>query len=254
VVHGISAPRARSSLMEDRLAWIRDYARSRIDIADSDGLARLSPGLVLDFGAQGLFGPHLPEAVGGLGLPVRDALRLVEQVASIDVTLASFLVGHYTSTLPLFHFGRPSMRDRWVPLLAQGRQIGALALTEPGAGSNPRALSTRIRAAGPDRFRIDGTKVYIGSAAWAGLVTVFGRHAERPGISAFAIPGGTPGVVIGPEAKTLGVRALIQSTVVFRDVEIRDRRSRSWEDPRTYYGSGARERALDHAPAVQPSS
>lgn len=216
-----SVDRSRTET-DARLRWLREYAETRIDVADSDSLSRLSPALVLDLGAQGLFGPHLPREVGGLELLVQDTLRLIEQVASIDVTLASFLVGHYTSTLPLSAFGSDAMKGSLLPLLAQGQKLAAFALTEPGAGSNPRALEATALEAGEQRWRLQGQKSYIGNAAWAGVLTLFVRHrgGAHRGISAFAVPRGRSGLLIGAEAKTLGVRAMMQSTVLLKDVPV----------------------------------
>jgi acyl-CoA dehydrogenase len=89
-----------------------------------------------------------------------------------------------------------ALRDRWLPELLSGRALGAFAMTEPGAGSDVAALSTRARRAGGD-YILDGAKTFISNAGIADLYIVFARtdpEAGHRGISAFAVPGDTPGL------------------------------------------------------------
>src|SRR4051812_29365073 len=130
---------AAPTRIEPLIAWLRGYALRRLDTARMNHL-RLSPSLVADLGNRGILGAHLPADVGGLELPTRDVLALVEQIGAIDLSLASFVVLHYTSSLPYAVFARPALREELLPDLARGRIFAAFALTEPAAGSNPRAM------------------------------------------------------------------------------------------------------------------
>src|SRR4051794_20022736 len=131
-----------SERVESILVWLRRYAQQRMDVHEMHARTRVPPSLVLDFAEQGLFGLNLPRLYGGLELSATDTMRVLEQLAAIDLTLAEFVVGHHTSTIPIVKYGAPDFRDIVLPSLAQGRKIGAFALTEEMAGSNPRALTS----------------------------------------------------------------------------------------------------------------
>ena len=182
---------------------------------------RVPPSLVLDFAEQGLFGLNLPRLYGGLELSATDTMRVIEQLAGIDLTLAEFVVGHHTSTIPIVKYGAPEFRDLVLPSLAQGRKIGAFALTEEMAGSNPRALTSEAIPAGKDRWHVTGKKIWCGGAAWAGVLTFFARvQGSERGITAFAVLRDTPGLSVAGEADTFGLRSTQQSTIEFRDMPV----------------------------------
>lgn len=201
---------------EQLIHWLRDFALHRLGTDEINTRGGIPPHLLLEFGNKGLFGLQIPRAYQGTPLSMTNTMRIIEQVAAIDVGVAALLVVHHTSTFPLLHHGSNSIRERFLPLLASGRMLGSFALTEPSAGSNPRAMQTTARSLPGGRWRLDGTKSYIGGAASAGLLTVFARHPSgqsQSGISAFAVPRETSGLKIGPPIDLLGVRA-----AVLRDV------------------------------------
>src|SRR5260221_1192511 len=142
---------------------------------------------------------EVPERYGGLGLGTRDALRVVEQLGAIDLTIASFVgVNNVLGVRPILRSGSAAMREEWLPVLARGRELAAFALTEPGAGSNPRAIAAKGVADGAGGWRLRGTKSWIGSGSWAGVINVFVR-LEDGGITAFAVRQGTLGLRQGAE-------------------------------------------------------
>ncbi|MEN3277296.1 MAG: hypothetical protein V7631_3086 [Massilia sp.] len=212
----LDASRARADAM---IAWFRQYAERRINSRLIDERRTIPPYIVLDLGNQGFFGLQVPRAQGGMGLATRDLMRVMEQLAAVDVTIATLVGVHNGLGLrPLLRFAPEAMRRRLLPNLAAGRQLASFALTEPAAGSNPVALrATATRSAGG--WRLNGEKQWIGLASWAGLVTVFAKAVDEAGaplgIAAFTVEADNPGLVQGPESLTMGMRGMVQNTLFF---------------------------------------
>jgi acyl-CoA synthetase (AMP-forming)/AMP-acid ligase II/alkylation response protein AidB-like acyl-CoA dehydrogenase/acyl carrier protein len=205
--------------------WLRAYARERINSRLIDERRSIPPSVVLDFGRQGLLGLQAPVRSGGLGLSTAGMMKVLEQLGAIDLTLATFVAGHNALGLrPVERFATAPRREELLAELASGRQLAAFALTEPGAGSNPRALAATATEIGPERWRLRGTKLWSGSASWAGVVNVFARlvtaDGRLGGITAFQVRQGTPGLRLGPEALTMGLRGMSQSAIHLEDAEV----------------------------------
>lgn len=209
---------------DELIAWLRDYAQRRINSRLIDERRCLPPNIVLDFGNRGVFGLTAPESYGGLNLSHSDALRVYIQLAAIDPTIATLVFLHATNgTRPILHFATPQLRDKLMPLLASGRELAAFTLSEPGAGTNLGGVQARIVSEGPGVWHINGQKRWNGSA-WTGVITVFGRLVDEAGkargLSAFVVRQSDPGVNIGPESLTMGVRGIMQNTVEFDGVRV----------------------------------
>ncbi|MEM7344798.1 MAG: AMP-binding protein, partial [Chloroflexota bacterium] len=203
--------------------WLRHYANSRINSRLIDERRTIPPYVVLDFGNQGLLGMQIPETFGGLGLSNRDTLRVFEQLAAIDLTLTLFVGNHHVlGTRPIQKYAQPAIQNEHLPLIAQGRQIASFALTEPGAGSNPRAISASATPTPDGRWCLNGEKIWIGSGAWAGIINIFVQQLDEKqqpqGVTGFAVPQGTPGLIQGPEAITMGMRGMVQNSIYLKDV------------------------------------
>lgn len=212
-------------LVDESLQWLRDYAGRRINSRLMDERRSIAPHIVLDFGNRGLLGMQIPQAFGGrLALPTRHALRLTRALASVDLTLASFVgVNNILGAGPVLGFAREAARARWLPELAAGRVLASFAYTEAGAGSNPLDIAATGRAVG-EGFVLNGSKVWSGTAAWAGLVNVFVNRVDREGRVAghlaFCVPTDTPGMRQGPEALTMGVRGMVQNSVHLENLHV----------------------------------
>ena len=208
------------------VAWLRQYGARRINSALDDERRSMAPHLVLDLGNHGLFGLQAPRELGGQGLSTADLVRVMAQLAALDLTLATVVGVHNGLGLrPLLRYGPPALRAQWGPVLAAGRQLAAFALSEPQAGSNPRAIGTRaVRADGG--WRLSGEKHLIGLASWSGALTVFARAFDGAGRAlgtvALLVPEDAPGLAQGPEALTMGMRAMVQNAVRFDDVFVAD--------------------------------
>jgi len=202
------------------IQWLRQYASESINSRLMDERRCISPGVVLDFGNQGLLGMQVPTEYGGLGLGHQEMLRVLEQLGAIDPTLALFVgLNNVLGIRPILQSATPGFKADWLPRLATGRELTAFALTEVEAGSNPNAIQSRVTV-DAEGWRLYGKKVWSGSAAWAGVINVFVQHPEASGISGFAITKGTPGLRQGPEALTMGMRGMVQNTVYLEGVPV----------------------------------
>ncbi|MEJ7599641.1 MAG: acyl-CoA dehydrogenase family protein [Kofleriaceae bacterium] len=201
-------PRARELCL-----WLRDYAETRIDSVMMDERRTIPPHVVLDLGNRGLLGVTATAAYGGLELGAPEILTVFEQLGAIDQTLAIFLGIHNALGIrPIQRFGGDALKSSLLSQLASGRMIGALAMTERAAGSNARAIET-VAIRDGDGFRVRGSKIWVGNGSWAGAITVFARRPpeEGGGMCGFTVPAGTPGLRMGAEALTTGMRAIVQN-------------------------------------------
>ncbi|HBL14898.1 MAG TPA: AMP-dependent synthetase, partial [Cyanobacteria bacterium UBA11162] len=212
-------------LTDDLIAWLRSYANERINSRLIDERRCIPPYIVLDFGNRGLLGMQVPQSYGGLGLSNVDTLRIMEQLGAIDPTLSLFVgLSNILGIRPILNYATPTVKDELLPLLATGRELAAFALTEPIAGSNPQAISSSAIPDGNGGWRLQGTKIWSGSAAWAGAINVFVQNIDSSGkgsgVSGFVVRQGTKGLRQGPEALTMGMRGMIQNTIYFEDVPV----------------------------------
>lgn len=205
--------------VESLIVWLRAYAKQQLDIVRMNALRHLPPELINDLGNHGVLGALAPREMGGLGLSQGDTLRLIEQIAAIDIGVAAFVVLHYASSVTYDVWARPSLRNRLLPELARGRSLAALALTEPVAGSNLRAIETRARRLPSGHYRIDGQKTWISNAEWATTLTCLCRDDDG-GLTAFVVPAHSPGVTIEPRLETLGLHSTVHNPITFSAVEV----------------------------------
>lgn len=207
------------------LEWLRSYAETRINSRLIDERRCIPPYIVLDLGNRGILGMQVPSEYGGLGLNSYNTLKILEQLGAIDTTLASLVgVHNILGIRPILKYASKTVKDELLPILATGRELAAFALTEPGAGSNPQAISAKAIPDANGTWRLQGTKIWSGSAAWAGVINVFVKQmdstGQTAGISGFTIRQGTRGLRQGPEALTMGMRGMVQNTVYLEDVPV----------------------------------
>ncbi|HEX8572388.1 MAG TPA: AMP-binding protein [Allosphingosinicella sp.] len=212
--------------VEALVGWLRDYSAERLNSRLMDERRSIPPHVVMDLGNRGLLGMVAPEAYGGLGLSNSELVSVVQQLAAIDTTLASFvLVNNALGIRPILRHATPETRDSLMPRLATGRELASFAMTEADAGSNIRNLSAIGRPDGSGGWTLWGTKLWSGSASWAGVINTFvqleGSTAGAPrGVTGFVLRQGSPGLRNGPEALTMGLRAMVQTEVRLEGVRV----------------------------------
>lgn len=158
---------------------------------------------------MGLMGMNMPEDMGGIGLTGPALYAAVEAVAGACGSTASMLTAHFLATDSILLGGDAALKEHLLPEAAMGKTLGAFALTEPQAGSNPADMSTYAVREG-DGYWIKGSKCFISNAGAADFIVVYAktdRDAGARGVSAFVVePKITQGVKIAPNERTMGLR------------------------------------------------
>jgi alkylation response protein AidB-like acyl-CoA dehydrogenase len=172
----------------------------------------------------GMAAIYCREDVGGSGLSRLDGVRIFEQLAIGDPTTAAFLSIHNMCAWMIDTFGSPEQRKAWVPRLASMEVIASYCLTEPGAGSDAAALTTRAVKQGGD-YVLDGVKQFISGAGASDVYVVMARTGgtEKPGprgISTFVIEKGTPGLSFGTPEEKMGWHAQPTAQVILEGVRV----------------------------------
>jgi acyl-CoA dehydrogenase len=206
---------------------VRAWARGLDDkIAAGEREGTLPLGVVRELGELGVLGMTVPEADGGLGAStVAFALVLEELSAAWPSLAVGVSVNSGIVIGSIVKYGTPDQRKRWLPLLMDGRGLGAFALTEPSSGSDAASLKATAMPDG-EGWRITGRKQFITSARYAPLFIVLARagHAERQrphaGITAFIVPSDTRGLSVGPAEQKMGLRASDTSSIVLEDARV----------------------------------
>ncbi|MDT5173606.1 MAG: hypothetical protein QOG37_857 [Mycobacterium sp.] len=176
----------------------------------------------------GMAAIYCRDDVGGSGLHRLDGVRIFEQLAIADPTTAAFLSIHNMCAWMIDRFGTDEQRKVWVPRLAAMDVIASYCLTEPGAGSDAAALSTRAVKQGPGKdadYVLDGVKQFISGAGASDVYVVMARTGgpEQPGprgISAFIIEKGTPGVSFGALEEKMGWHSQPTAQVLLDGVRV----------------------------------
>ncbi|WP_336133713.1 acyl-CoA dehydrogenase family protein [Natronomonas amylolytica] len=163
----------------------------------------------------------VPEEYGGLDVDGLTYALVNEQVAYGQLAVATALSVHCLATSCIAEFGDDEHKERWLPEMVEGRPVGAFALSEPDAGSNPAEMSTEARPDG-DEFVINGTKQWITNGERSGVVILFAKtDADDPRtVTQFVVPKDVDGLEVGKKEEKLGLRASDTTTLTFDDVRI----------------------------------
>ena len=169
----------------------------------------------------GMAAIYCNDDVGGSGLRRLDGVRIFEQLATADPTIAAFLSIHNMCAWMVDSFGTPEQRKTWLPKLASMEAIASYCLTEPGAGSDAAALRTKAVRDG-DHYVLDGVKQFISGAGVSDVYVVMARTgADGPrGISAFIVEKDTPGMSFGANEEKMGWHAQPTAQVILEGVRV----------------------------------
>ena len=214
------------SLTEDQIA-VRDMARSFADerIAPNalawDEAKHFPVDVLREAAALGMAAIYVREEHGGSGMTRLDATLIFEALASGCPAVASYLSIHNMVAWVVDRFGSDDLRARYLPKLASMEMLSSYCLTEPGAGSDAAALTTRARRDGDD-FVLDGVKQFISGAGATDLYLVMARTGESgaSGISAFLVEKGTPGLSFGANERKMGWNAQPTRQVILEGVRV----------------------------------
>ncbi len=156
-------------------------------------------------GELGFGGVYVKAEYGGSDLTRRDALLLFEALATGCPAIAAYISIHNMVAWMVSTYGTDPVRAKYLASLCDMNMLGAYCLTEPGAGSDAAAISTRARRSG-DGWVLDGVKQFISGAGAADVYVVFARTGEpgAKGISAFVVPKETAGLSFGLNESKMG--------------------------------------------------
>jgi alkylation response protein AidB-like acyl-CoA dehydrogenase len=184
---------------------VRTLARERIAprAAEVDHRAEFPWDAVELLRENDVFALAFPEEYGGTGTGMLTHLQAVEELSWADATVGLLLAVQGLGGLPVLLDGTEEQRQRYVPRWASGDWIAAYALTEPGAGSDAGALTTRARRDG-DGWVLDGGTRFITNAGVAHTYVVFAR--AEAGISAFMVEADDPGFSVGRIEPKMGIK------------------------------------------------
>ncbi len=204
---------------------VRAFVESELQPHD-DEIERtgvVPPHLLRRMAEQGLFGVNTPRAYGGRGLSMLGSCLATEELAKAHTAFYYRCgINVHIGSKPIELGGSEAQKRRWLPELASGRTIAALALTEPEAGSDAASIKTWARSDG-DSYVLNGRKIYITNAAEAGLFTVFATLAPGAGargMAAFLVEAGRPGLDVGRPIEMTAGRGASHCEVTLRDCRV----------------------------------
>ena len=172
-------------------------------------------------GQAGLLCPTIPVAYGGAGADFCTNAVITEELAyagsSAGITLHSDIVADY-----IVHYGTEAQKAHWLPRMISGETITAIAMTEPGAGSDLQGVRTTALADGDD-YVVNGSKTYITNGQNADLVIVVAKTdpgGGARGISLILVEAGTPGFTKAPPLKKVGMKAQDTCELFFENMRV----------------------------------
>lgn len=172
-------------------------------------------------GQEGLLNCMLPEPYGGGGDFGHSAV-LIEEMGKVNATGPGFNLHSEIVAPYIFRYGTPEQKDRWLPAMASGNTIGAIAMTEPGTGSDLKAVRTTAQREG-DHYIINGQKTFITNGLNADLVIVVCKtdpDLGAKGISLICVDANTPGFSKGRKLEKIGLHAQDTSELFFDNVKV----------------------------------
>ena len=172
---------------------------------------------------MGLFGLTIPEEYGGSGLDLAGKCAIEEVMGRTNYGFAT-LIGNHTgiSTTGITALGNAEQKQKFLPKMASGEWVGAFALTEPQAGSDPASMRTMAVKKG-DRYVLNGEKIYITNAGPAHVFTVMAitdKSKGIKGISAFVVERDSPGFSVGKNELKMGMHGCTTAPLSFTDCEV----------------------------------
>ena len=208
------SPEARAARDEFR-AFVTAEIAPHAGRWDREGA--IPPALVDRLRERGYLGSNVPVEHGGLGRDNVTYGLLTEEIAKGCSSVRSLLTVHDMVAHAIRRWGSPGQRERYLPALAKGEILGALALSEPNAGSDAKSVETTATDAG-DAWVLDGRKKWTTFGQIAGLFLVLAQVEGKP--TAFLVERETPGVTVRPLAGITGTRASLLAEIFFAECRI----------------------------------
>jgi len=180
----------------------------------------LAPRLFRQAGELGLLGLEVPEEYNGLGVGKVAALGVAAQLSRLGGFGITCGAHSGIGTCPITYFGNAAQKAKYLPRLASGELMAAYCLSEAGSGSDALGMKTRaVLSADKRHYILNGAKMWITNAAWAGLFIVFAK-VDGEHVTAFIVESTFPGVSTGREEHKLGLKSSSTRRLVLEDARV----------------------------------
>ena len=199
---------------------VRDLTTSAVEpqAEEHDRDGKLNVALLRKLGELGLLGVTIPADDGGAGLDASAAVIIHHELSKSDPGFCLAYLAHAMLFVNNFYWaGNPSLRARYLPAVLSGETIGAMGMTEPGAGTDVLGMATTARKDG-DHFVLNGRKTFITNAPEADLFVIYAKVDDR--ITSFVVERAFPGFSTGPKIHKMGMRASTMSEVIMDDCQV----------------------------------
>ncbi len=171
----------------------------------------------------GFMGISIPREYGGCGLDSISYVLIIEELARVCASTAIIVSVHNSvGAYPIYALGTEQQKKKYLFDLARGDSLGAFALTEPNAGSDPASMEMNAELQG-DYYLLNGTKTFITNAGTADVVIVMSctdRSSRSKGITAFIVEKGFEGLSVGTKENKLGIRASDTGELIFENCRV----------------------------------
>jgi alkylation response protein AidB-like acyl-CoA dehydrogenase len=206
---------------------VRDFAEAELKprAQHVDEKAAFNAEAVKKMGPLGLLGLNVPERYGGSDVDAVSAAIAIEEIGRGCGSTGLAIAAHNgLACAPLVLFGSEELKEKWLPPLASGSgRLGALALTEPGAGSDLAGGVRTTAQRDGDEWVINGAKMWCTNASIADLIITLCRTERGSGsrtLSLIVVPTGAPGLHIGPPEKKMGLKGSPTHAVTYENVRV----------------------------------
>jgi alkylation response protein AidB-like acyl-CoA dehydrogenase len=217
------------SLTEEQKMWqkaVHDFVSKEVRpfAAELDETREINWPAIRKMGPFGLLGLNVPEEYGGTGLDAISAAIAIEELGWADGGTALTIAAHNgLGCAPITMFGTEAQKSRYLPTAVSGaNKLAALALTEPGAGSDLQGITTRAELDG-EEWVINGSKAWITNAGDADFIVTLVRTDSTGGsqtMSMIIVPANTPGLHVGPPEKKMGLGSCHSNAVTIDNVRV----------------------------------
>ncbi len=181
----------------------------------------LMPSLLKKAGEMGLLGIAIPEEYDGFGQSFLTNMKANEAVGGAYSFSVAFMAHTGIGTMPLLYYGNEEQKQKYLSKLATGEWLAAYCLTEPGAGSDANAGTTKaVLSDDGKHYILNGQKMWITNGGFADLFTVFAKIDNDRVLSAFLVESSWEGITMNPEENKMGIKGSSTRQIFFNDVKI----------------------------------
>src|SRR5437773_3308544 len=221
-------PAVQQIELDETLAELRKFLDEHLDAAEIDRQADIPRSVIDGLGRVGVLGMTAPKEYGGRGFSQMANCKVLEEIGRRCASTSVFVNAHHSIGIrALLLFGTHEQKQKWLPKLVTGEQLGAFALTESEAGSDAANVQTQARPTEDgSHFILNGEKRYITNAAIAHELTVMARtpvpgKEGKTAITAFLVTPDMPGFeILEARMPKMGIRGTATGRSALRDVKV----------------------------------